>query len=954
MAIRTRTLTVSVLALAAAAAAASGGGARSNAAATGTTAGPNWVWWEAERPKATNFPNRNPFAPTDDKAVKALSAGGWLGAEKPSVPLFLVYDIAVPKTTTYTFYARKFWRHGPFKWRFDDEPWRTSGPDVALLDDVSLAKFVNANWVELGKVELSAGKHSMRIEVEAGVGAVAFDCFVLTEGPFTPRGPLKPGTRHQHAPDGWFAFDPDAEHAADPAALDLRFLNESSAGEHGFIQVRGNSFVHEKTGAPVRFWAVNTGEEILNHDPAALIRFARRLARLGVNMVRLHGPLWRSADFTKIDDAKLIKVHALVAALKTEGIYLTLSTYFPLWLKPAGHAGFEGLEGEANPFAIPFFNPRFQELQKSWWKAALTRPNPATGLSLLQDPTLAFVEIINEDGLLFWTFSPYKDIPEQQMAILEKQFGDWLTKRYGSIDKAFHAWGTGGVLARVFGGMVKGDDVATGRVGFMTLDQMLDKKDKRAQDTAVFLAEAQRTYFDRMYTYLKKDLGFRGSVSCSNWITADARVLGPLDKLSNSRCDFMDRHGYFTGPHEGERASYALSPGDRYNDAAAVRFETGRADAPGPSFELPIMDLAYNGKPSTNSEINWLPPNRFRADLPLLAAAYGALQGSDAFFFFATDETDWARKLGKFAISDPVVMGQFPATALIFRKGLVRTAAPAIHLETAVGDLEALKGIPVSAPLNLDELRRQQVPLDRVDTARIGAIDPLAFLVGPVEVNITQRGGTSRLGELDKFIDRGKSIVRSSTGELRWDYGQGVVTMDAAGAQGVTGFLSRAGTVALGDVQISSPMEYGAVVVVALDDQPIKTSGKLLIQVMSEDSNLGWSAPGSGMRAIADVGGPPVIVKQLRGKVMVRRPDAGELKVTPLDFNGRTAPGGNTRPAQQHLKASELNLLPSTFYYLVEKPAAPQPPGAASSEAAQPESLKADAPKAKAPRPSDK
>jgi len=225
------------------------------AAATPATAtdAPAWVWWEAERPKATNFPNRNPFAPTDDKGRNALSAGGWLGAEKPVTPLFLVYDVAVPRTGTFTFYARKFWRHGPFRWRFDDEPWRNCGPNVALLDDVSLAKFVNANWVELGKVELGAGKHTLRIEVEAGVGAVAFDCFVLTEGAFTPRGTLKPGTRHAGAPEGWFAFDPDADHATQPAALDLRYLNEASAGEHGFIQVRGDGFMHEKNGEPVRF-----------------------------------------------------------------------------------------------------------------------------------------------------------------------------------------------------------------------------------------------------------------------------------------------------------------------------------------------------------------------------------------------------------------------------------------------------------------------------------------------------------------------------------------------------------------------------------------------------------------------------------------------------------------------------------------------------------------------------
>ena len=884
---RLRGWTASLVALALAATAARAG------AAPPAGDAPAWLWWEAERPKATNFPNRNPFAPADEKAGQALSGGGWLGAQKPATALFIVYEVAVPKAGTFTLYARKFWRHGPFKWRFDDEPWRNTTTKVALLDDVPLTSTVRANWVELGKSELGAGKHTLRIEVDAGVEAVAFDCFVLTEGAFTPRGPLKTGVHQQSAPEGWFAFDPDSDHATRPAPLDLRFLNEAFSGENGVIQARGDSFVHEKTGTPVRFWAVNADHDILDHDPATMNRFARRLARVGVNMVRLHGPLWRENELARIDDNKLIKIHALVAALKTEGIYLTLSTYFPLWMKPAGQPGFEGLEGDAHPFALPFFNPHFQNLQKGWWKAALTRPNAATGLSLAQDPTLAFIELVNEDGLLFWTFNPYQGIPEQQMAILEKQFGDWLKQRYGGIDKAFAAWGTGGIFARWFGGMVKGDDTVAGRVGFMALDQIVEKKDKRAQDTAEFLAATQRTYFDRMYSYLKKDLGFRGAVSCSNWTTADPQILGPLDKVSNARCDFMDRHGHFAGPHQRGDATVTLSSGDRFNDAAAVRFETGNPDAPGPSFNLPIMDLAYNGKPSINSELNWVLPNRFRADMALLVAAYGALQGSDGFSFHTTRGADWTRRLDKFSVANPVVMGQFPAAALIFRKGLVRTAAPAVHLETTLANLHALNGID--------------------------AIDPLAYLVGRVEVNASERGGQSRVSDLRRFIDRSKSVVRSSTGELRWDYGQGVVTVDAPAAQGVTGFLARAGVIALGDIQVSSPLEYGTILVVAMDDLPIKTSRRLLIQVMSEDTNSGWSAPGTGMRAIAEVGGPPIIVKKLGGKLIVRRPDSTELKVTPLDFNGRpTVSGGG-----QRLSTHDLNLLPTTIHYLVEKPEAP-------------------------------
>ena len=119
--------------------------------------------------------------------------------------------MAVRKGGAYEFYARKFWRHGPFRWRFDDQPWRRCGRDAALLDDVSLAKFVNANWVDLGAVKLAAGKHRVRIEVDGDATAVAFDCFLLIDGPFVPRGRLKPGEKYGVAPAGWFAFEPDAD-----------------------------------------------------------------------------------------------------------------------------------------------------------------------------------------------------------------------------------------------------------------------------------------------------------------------------------------------------------------------------------------------------------------------------------------------------------------------------------------------------------------------------------------------------------------------------------------------------------------------------------------------------------------------------------------------------------------------------------------------------------------------
>jgi hypothetical protein len=83
---------------------------------------------------------------------------------------------------------------------------------------------------------------------------------------------------------------------------------------------------------------------------------------------------------------------------------------------------------------------------------------------------------------------------------------------------------------------------------------------------------------------------------------------------------------------------------------------------------------------------------------------------------------------------------------------------------------------------------------------------------------------------------------------------------------------------------------------------------------MSEDTNSGWSAPGTGVRAIAEVGGAPIVVKNLDGRVSLKRPDAATLRVRALDFNGYPAAAKTSAKG-----ARDIVLSPSTFYYLIEK-----------------------------------
>lgn len=870
-----------------------------------------FVWWEAEQPSATNFPpsDRQPFAPATDAEAAILSDRAWMGVEgKRDETLFLEYQVDVPISDAYFFYSRKFWRHGPFRWRWDDQPWQTATADLYLMDSAPLRQLVDVNWVSLGKVNLSTGSHKLRIELMEQDGAAAFDCFTLTLAPLQPRGKLKPNQRYTADLPEWFVFDPESDPFVE-SPIDLRSLNETVAGENGFIRVNGAAFVHENTDQPVRFWAVNVGAEAIQMDQPTRTYAARFLAKQGVNLVRIHGKLWAD-DFRQIEPETLDRLFAFIAALKQEGIYTCLSIYFPVWLQLDSHSGFPGYDKQ-QPFSLLFFNPDFQRIYNGWWRSLLTTVNPYTGKSLSDDPTVAMVELVNEDSTLFWSFQPYQTIPAPQMAILERQFGDWLTQTYGSLKAAHAAWARSPVSQ---GTAIKGDEPDLERVGIMPLSDIIAAPAaQRSKDTVAFLTQTQTQFFQKTIQYLRQELGYKSLIYASNWITADARLLGPLDKYTNTIADFMDRHGYFEPPHEGERAGYAVSPGDTYQDRSALLFTSRQPDQAN-DFNLPIMDLGYNGLPSTITEINWTMPNRFRADFPLLAAAYGLLQGTDGFFFFAKDKPAWTTALSKFSIASPVIMGQFPATALMYRKGLLQSGDRVVDVPLKLDDLFNLRGAPLIAPQNLDQFRAQDVPPGQVQQRdRPQSIDPLAFLVGNVNLRFTNQTEPSRISDLSPFIDRQAKTVRSSTGQLVWDYQKGLVTVNAPLVQGATGFLKQAGSLDLDDVAIASDLDYGTILLVSLDDQPLARSRRMLLQVMSEEQNFGWSASGHPQKTIQNLGQPPLVVRKLSGQISLRRSDASTLSVTALDNNGYVADTlGN---------ASQITLRPDTLYYVIEPPA---------------------------------
>jgi hypothetical protein len=111
----------------------------------------------------------------------------------------------------------------------------------------------------------------------------------------------------------------------------------------------------------------------------------------------------------------------------------------------------------------------------------------------------------------------------------------------------------------------------------------------------------QTQFYRGAYRFLRK-LGFKGLIHASNWSTASPEFFGPLEKLSYTAGDFVDRHGYFECNHKGDNAAWSIRPGHTYSDRSALRFDAGEPGKPR-QFVHPVMDPHYDDKPSIRGDI---------------------------------------------------------------------------------------------------------------------------------------------------------------------------------------------------------------------------------------------------------------------------------------------------------------------------------------------------------------
>lgn len=877
-------------------------------AQTGMTTRVDYTWWEAENPTQSTFPPSDVHPAKTDTGL--VSGGDWLHTEKGGGAI-VRWEVSVATAGTFNFWGRMHIKNGAFQWRWNNGEWQNVPKDFKYIEYKEFVPNLfnipplgwGIAWVSLGKVQLPAGRHVLEIQMPPDAGQVTFDCWLLNKFQDIPFRTEKPDLKFNRADEGWFPFEPDRDDFS-PSFFDLRTLNEQEAGSQGRIVAKGDDFVFEKTGKKVRFWGVTLGD-ILGADKAEADYLARRFAKMGINLVRLHagGPLQQ--DPTNCVE----KIHYLVAAFKKQGIYTELN-----WWCTAQNG---------KPLCFYFDDVMFKGWYIKWPEMLLKPMNPYTGLSLAKDPAVMGLELIDEDSIFWHTFKPRESLWPEAWDRLERRFYDWLAAKYGSLDMAPAAWGSEQ--------WPKGDNFEKQHAALYpayllgSADWAVAQRNpKRAADQAEFLTGVQRQWTADMKAWLQKELDYDGIVIGSNWQGADTRTLDPLDQYANMAGDATAWNCYFAGQSTTETR---VGPKNIYVDLSLLKHP----------LQGVIMHKRVSGRPHLMTEGDWCLPNRFRAEEPFIEACYGSLQGMSGWCFFAA-EGDWIRKyVRRWPIQVPAIMGQYPAAALIYRNAYVQEAPVVINDALALQDLYALKGatfVPKftgSVDFNAkapDALTGPSAAVTEADPikAALAKADGLAYYVGRVVRTIGEKpGASSILPDLDKYIDRRGQVVRSVTGEMALDYGRGLCTVNAPCAQGATGFLQAAGTITLADVGIALQNEYGTVLVISLDGKPLRTSAKILVQVMTEEQQYGYKtepikhafAKGQGeidCLQVVTTGDAPICVRKFAGSVSIKRTDARKLKVTALDPNGHMI---------RELPAStgdmlQIDLLPDCLYYAIQ------------------------------------
>lgn len=318
------------------------------------------------------------------------------------------------------------------------------------------------------------------------------------------------------------------------------WLLDAPAGKHGFVQVQPDGQLVFEDKTPVRFWGTTTVFGMTFPDkPEEIVQLADSIAGSGYNLVRFHhndtprnglGYLRQNPPSNYLLDPKMIdRLDLFAAELFKRGIYVYFDfvDFRPILpedgiedvesYKKIDNAGWKGL----------FPHPKIVEAWKRSVSELLKHRNPYTGRTWGQEPGVATMEIINENGP-FWDWNFKINAPMRKWH--EDQWNKWLLSKHGDRTKLNEQW----TDAAGQKGLFDGEDPANNTVfaprmgSFLEWDRSYHSKTRgaaRVNDYYAFLADTATTFYREAAAHIR-GLGFKGVIVGSH------ELQGPINQYA--------------------------------------------------------------------------------------------------------------------------------------------------------------------------------------------------------------------------------------------------------------------------------------------------------------------------------------------------------------------------------------------------------------------------------------
>ncbi len=648
------------------------------------------------------------------------------------------------------------------------------------------------------------------------------------------------------------------------------------------------------------------------------LRIAKRLRKLGVNLVRLHHmdsspdqqpdnarSILTTGPYPTLNQVSVRRLRAFLDALRSQGIYVNLNLHVGYRFRPfidgvpAMPSGAD-IPNQSKPLHI--FYPRMVDKQVEYTEAVLR------ALRLKDDPVLGMVEINNESSMLSsWQGRQMRRyLVGAYQAELLSQWNAWLRRRYGSTEAICQAWQ----------GCPEGETLERGGLSLVFSDEQTNTR--RVNDFLLFLEDVDRNYLFRVLQAVRAETGPLVPVAGTQ-----LNFGGPMNYDSHAPLDYQDNHFYI------DHYNFPNRPWDSHD----WRIRDSSSVATGLERFLTMAAYREAARPYTVSEYNQQYPNRQGAEIDPTLAAFAALQDWDSIMHFAyAHNRNWDKPVpSSFDINGDwtkyAVAGQ---SAWLFRSGVIQPAGVLVE-------------IPLSRELKLRATREGR----QRDFARF-----LAETTG-FRPEVALRHRVAVVHEESRPIpwaarEPSPPPFRSDTGQLTYDPHHKLFQIHAPGAAGVFGYLGADRTVTSGDLQVRlapTARGFAAILITSLDGNPLRSSARLLLstpghilgtqpgsnpprpqQLVPYESQSGWwtlekdpafpDKP-SGSRQAQE----PVWMERVESFVTLRT-DASRLTVYPLGGQGRrltALPEDAVRPIpggfELHLQAAGQQFSP--WYELI-------------------------------------